>query len=88
MTCGGVAKWSECEPKGSTCNVLYFKARLGLANGVVQGGAGLGKVIWPLAYSFVARSFGLRGVLVLNGSVALCLVLPLIFFYPGTVAHI
>ena len=68
---------------GTTCNVFYFREKIGLANGIVYSTAGVGKTAWSLAYSYIGEAFGLDGVLILNGIVALHLILPICMFHPN-----
>lgn len=68
---------------GTTCCVYFFKEKLGMANGVVFSGAGLGMVVMPLAYSTGLEYFGLNGVLLVNAVTSFCVILLINKFYPS-----
>ena len=67
---------------GITCCVYFFKDKLGMANGIVFSGAGLGMVVMPLAYNTALKHLGLNGALLINGVVSVLVMALILAFCP------
>ena len=67
---------------GTTCCVYFFKDKLGLANGLVFSGAGVGMVVMPLAYNTGLKYLGLNGALLINGIACMAIMVLILIFYP------
>ena len=62
--------------------MYFFKDKLGMANGIVFSGAGLGMVVMPLAYNSGLKHLGLNGTLLINGVVSVLVMVLILAFYP------